>query len=276
MELSVVIASHQDSLGLYLTLFSVIQQLEKVDFDWEVIVAADAGTDYKYEKQPNVKVLRLRMGSPQGTRDSGIRAAKYNNVLCIESHVIVSDICKFLDRYLEIEPAMLFPTRIAEGPEQFNVYGTETDWDGNLWFKRTLYSPPKSTLRFYRVPQFGHSCFMIDRQKYLDIGGYTDLLTGWGGEEVMLCLRFWMLGYDCWQTKDIWHAHFLDNRGAGNAMASSNFTRNFQIVKYVLSGERGNLNLTPEMLAERQRIKNGPFEGDLQKLRLYFKREGIG
>jgi hypothetical protein len=275
VDLSVVIASHQDPLGLYLTTFAVIEQLSKTNLTWEIVLACDGGTPYKWEKQPNVRCLRIRTGSPQGTRDAGIRAAQAERILCIESHVIVSDIASFLEAHKALGGAMTFPARIGEGPEMFNVFGTETDWDGNLWFKRTLYFPQNGK-EPYRVPQFGHSCFMINKSNYVNVGGYTDLLTGWGGEESLLCLKFWMLGYELWQTPNVWHAHYLDNRGAGTAMASENFTRNFAIGKYVLTGKvSSGLQVTTPIRLERDFIMAGPFGGDIEKLKIYFKERGI-
>ena len=168
---------------------------------------------------------------------------------------------------------MTFPARVGEGTSLFYVYGTTTNLDGNLWFKQTLYSPLSD--KPYRVPQFGHSCFMLDRDAYMAVGGYTDLLTGWGGEESLLCLKFWMLGYTLWQTPNIRHAHYLADRTNG-AMQSDAFARNFQIAKYVLTGNVSDgLQVTGPMHAERQRIMDGPFQGDINKLRAYFRAEGI-
>ena len=275
MGLSIVVATHADPLGLYLTVFSVIQQMaSKQDMDWEIVIAADGGSEYKWEKIPNVRCLRIRTGSPQGTRDAGIRAAKYNDILCIESHVVVSDIRLLLAEHKKLGGAMTFPARIAEGPEMYEVYKTETDWDGNLWFKRTIYQAPSGEP--YRVPQFGHSCFMIDKKEYEVVGGYTDLLTGWGFEEPLLCLKFWMLGRTCWQVPSICHSHFLDNRGAGAAMASEPFQKNAQIVKYVIAGiVSPGLQVTAAMQEERRRIEAGPFGGDLNKLKEHMKEQGI-
>lgn len=283
MDLSVVIASHANPQGLYLTALSVIEQLSKTTLTWEVILSCDGGSPWKWEKLSNVKCLRIQTGSPQGTRDAGIRAAQAATVLVLEDHVVVSDIACFLETYKAInmvregKAVIVFLARVAEGPEMFNVYGTETDFDGNLWYKRTLYCPKSG--QPYRVPQFGHSCFMLNRDAYIAVGGYTDLLTGYGGEEPFLCLKFWMLGYECWQDPHIWHAHYLSDHGMGDAMASEQFTKNFDIMKYVIAGRippRGRmLALFPELQQERQKIMDGPFEGDMNKLREYFKREGI-
>jgi glycosyl transferase family 7 (putative galactosyltransferase) len=240
---------------------------------WEIVVAADGGTEQQWEKLKNVRCIRIRTGSPQGTRDAGIREAAAATVLVVEDHVIISDVRAFYDLHKAVGGAMTFPARIGEGTSMFGVYGTTTNWDGNLWFKQTLYSYPLDR-HTYRVPQFGHSCFMLDRNAYLAVGGYTDLLKGWGGEESHLCLKFWMMGYQLWQTALIWHAHFLADR-TGGAMLSEDFQKNFKIVKFVISGDSAGLQVTPPMLVERQRIKDGPFKGDINLLREHFKREGI-
>lgn len=273
MDLSVVIASHANTQGCYLTVFALVFQLQKTNLQWEIIVVADGGTEYLWEKLPNVRCLRIRTGSPQGTRDAGIRAAQAATVLVIEDHVVVNDVASFLEAHRQLGGAMTFPARVGEGTPLNNVYGTTTNFDGNLWFKKTLYSPLSD--KPYRVPQFGHSCFMLDRAAYLAVGGYTDLLTGWGFEEPLLCLKFWMLGYTLWQTPNVGHAHFLADR-TGGAMQSDAFIHNSWIVKYVLTGiVTYGLRLNANIEAERQRIMNGPFKGDINKLRAYFRAEGI-
>jgi hypothetical protein len=273
MALSVVVASHANPQGCYLTVFALLFQLQKTSLEWEIIIAADGGSETMWEKLPNTRCLRIRSGSPQGTRDAGIREARYATVLVIEDHVLVNDIASLCEAHIALGGAMTFPARIGEGTALNNVYGTTTNFDGNLWFKRTIYSPLSD--KPYRVPQFGHSCFMLDRAAYLAVGGYTNLLTGWGFEEPLLCLKFWMLGYTLWQVPSIGHAHFLADR-TGGAMQTEQFQKNFAITKYVLTGNiSSGLQVTAAMREERQRIENGPFRGDINKLRAYLRAEGI-
>lgn len=271
--LSVVITTHNDPLGLYLTYFSLVQQLETSGLEWEIVIAADGGSEYKWEKQPNTRCLRIQTGSPQGTRDAGIKHAKYPAILCVESHVIVSNVKTWLEKHCAKKAAISFPARIGEGPEMFNVYGSLTDWDGKLWYKHHLY---QSQGEAYKVAQFGHSAFILNRDEYISSGGYTTLLKGWGGEEPLLCLKFWMLGKECWFFPDIWHAHYLTPNAHGSAMVSEDYAKNFKIVKFLITGQAPpGLFLTPEILAERKRICEGPFAGDVTKLREYFKQEGV-
>jgi hypothetical protein len=272
VDISIVVATCRNPQGCYLTVFALLQQMQNLGLDYEIIIAADGGTEYQWEKVPNVRCLRIHAGSPQGTRDSGIRAAQAESILVIEDHVVVSDIKSLLNAHNSLLGAMTFPSRRGEGTSLFDVYGTTTNWDGNLWFKQTIYAP---NAKPHRVPQFGHSCFMVSKAAYRAVGGYTDLLIGYGGEETLLCLKFWMMGFTCWQVPSIWHNHFLSDHGMGGAMLSDQYQKNFAITKYVLTGSASNLIVTPAMKLERDRICSGPFGGDINLLRAFMQREGI-
>ncbi len=268
--LSVVITSFHDPATAYLTAFAVKAQLDKAELPYEVILVADGGTEYKWEKQ-NFTCLRVNTGSPQGSRDVGIRAAKFNDVLVLEAHVVVSDITKLLLEHQYLRAAITYPIRSGEGPELFNVFAHATDWDGNLWHQKLIYSPIRS--KPYPVAQFGASCFMLDRNWYLGSGGYTNLLKGWGGEEPFLPLKAWMLGRECWQVPSVTHYHYLT---VGAHAEKPHLVDNLAIVGYVIAGRLApGLKITPEMEAERQRIKRGPYSGDLLNLRSVMRAKEV-
>lgn len=260
--LSVIITSCHDHATAYLTAFAVKCQLDKAELPYEIIIVTDGGTEHKWEKQ-GFTCLRVNTGSPQGSRDLGIKAAKFNDVLVLESHVIVSDIPKLLLEHQYLRSAITYPIRRAEGPEQLDVYAHVTDWDDNLWHKKLVYSPVSE--KPHRVAQFGASCFMLDRSWYLESGGYTDLLKGWGGEEPFLPLKAWMLGRECWQVPSVAHYHHLT---VGAHAEKPYLEANLAVVAYVIAGRRKpGLKITPEVEAERRRICAGPYQGDLDKLR---------
>lgn len=271
--ISVVITSHHDEEGLYLTYWAAKRQLEMVSH--EFIIVADGGTPVKWEKQEATRCYRGVYGSPQASRDYGIRHAKGDHVVVLESHVVVSDIVTLVRDHTEAGATITFPIRIAEGPEQFNVYGQHTDWDGNLWHKQLIYRQIDPYTP-YRTSQFGNSCFVIDRFWYIRNGGYTDLMKGWGGEEPFICLKAWMLGGSCWQTPLVWHAHHLSIGAHGDSMASADYAKNFAILKYVITGKvTPGFVPSPEVEQERQRICAGPFAGDVARLREYFRSKDI-
>ena len=283
MELSVVIASHRQPLGLYLTVFSVIEQLTKTRLSWEIVIAADGGDPSKWENLPNVRCLRIQTGSPQGTRDAGIRAAASDTVLVMEDHTVVSDIGSLLNLHKALGGAITVPYRVGETGEFFSSYGYTIDWDRSFWVKTTQYRPQGG--QPYRIAGFGHAVFMVSKSWYLSSGGYCLEMKGWGGEEVPLTLKAWHLGREVWMVPSVWHAHFLTAGAHGGTDQSEDFKRNFCIGAYVCGGDGYLLNAqqhynyalhkNPAIEAERQRICAGQFGGDLDKLREFFKREGI-
>ena len=271
--LSVVITSCHDDKAAYLTAFSIAAQLEQLQAPHEIIIVADGGTPLKWENK-GFRCLRGSFGSPQASRDAGIKAARYADVLLLESHVVLDDVAKLLIEHQYQHAALTFCSRRAEGPEMFDVYGSTVDWEKTLWYKRLLYEP--FAQQPYRIGQFGHSCFMLDREWYLSSGGYTDLMKGWGAEEPFLCLKAWMLGRECWFVPGVAHYHFLSAGAHADQILGQDerYKRNFQILNYVIAG-RPMLGATPGIEAERQKMVQGPFGGDIERLRQYFEREGV-
>ncbi len=282
MEISVVVATFQDPLGLHMTVFALIEQLQKTDLTWEIVIAADGGEPTKWEHLPNVRCLRINTGSPQGTRDAGIRAAKYSNVLCVESHVIVSDIETWLLEHIGTKAAISFSARIGESSEMFSSFGYEMDWDSTFWSKRTIYSSFSENP--YRIVGFGHAAFMIDRDWYEQAGYFLEM-KGFGGEEPDLNLLVWHTGREVWMIPSVTHAHYLTPGAHVDSLNSVELRRNFCIAAYEHGGQ-GYLQKVEKHFGYRLRknesieqrrklVCGGKFGGDLDGLRNYFKEEGI-
>lgn len=286
--ISIVIATHLDSEGLYLSVFAALEQLEKTDLEWEIVICADGGDPNKWEQaHDNIRCIRLtggnRTGSPQGTRDIGIREAKYKNVMCIDSHVIVSDIKKWVLEHERLNAALSFPAMVGGSSEMWKMYGSIFDWDGSFWYKHVLYKP--ESREPYRILETSHSGFMVDRDFYISNGGYTNLQVGYGGEETFLGLKAWMLGRENWLIPQIWHAHYQPAGRNEGAESQPNYRKNFMLAAYVFGGQkylekaesyyRDKLQITPEIQKERLRICAGPFNGNLDKLRNYCEQEKI-
>lgn len=277
MSLSVVVAANKDPRGLYLTVFSIWQQLCASHIGpFEIIIVADGGTDYKWEKLSNVRCLRVNTGSPQGTRDFGIRAARYKTILCIESHVIVSDVPKWLVTHAWLDCTLSFSRRIGETAEMFDSFGYVMDLDRSFWYQRTLYTPPKHDTP-YPIQGFGHAAFMIDRDFYIKNGGYCLEMRGWGGEEPDVNLLVWHMGGTVRMIPSVWHAHHL--LPGAHAEQTDDYRRNFCIAAYEHGGleylrkvegyYNYKLQIIPAIEARRQHICTGIFRGDLNRLRDY-------
>ena len=289
-QVSVMIATHNNPEGLYLSVFAALEQLEKSNLEWEIVICADGGAAEKWEQaHSNIRCLRYgggnRLGSPQATRDAGIRGCNYKNVLCIDSHVVVSEIQKWVLEHERLKAAISFPAMVGTSLEMFKIYGNKMDWEGSFWNVLTYPTPKNGQFAPFRVCQCAHSGFMVDRDWYLKDGGYTLEQKGYGGEEPYLALLAWMMGREVWFIPSVWHAHYMPtsrNEGAGQ---TPDFVRNFLLCAYVFGGQkyldlvsqtlRGRLVINNEISRLRDKVCKGPFGGDLDLLRTYFQREGI-
>jgi hypothetical protein len=206
-------------------------------------------------------------------------------VLCIDSHVIVSDIEKWVHEHERLGAAISFPAMVGVGAENFKIYGNQMDFDRCFWNVLT-YSKPKSWEPF-QVCQCAHSAFIVDKNWYLRDGGYTLEQKGYGAEEPLLALLAHMMGEKVYLIPSVWHAHFMPigrNDGAGE---TEDFARNFMIAAYIIGGSEylakvcqyfswaQPLKINPEIQKRRNLICGGPFHGDLNLLRHHFKKEGI-
>lgn len=194
-------------------------------------------------------------------------------------------------------------------------YGYGVDWCGNLWSKDHQTEPlvtrngvTQKSDGPYRAAMMGHGGICVSREKYFAVGGYWLVQRGWGGEESHLSLKCWMLGQETWADPRVYHWHYMAHRRGEEVFLDREHVRNFLISAYALGGEKylnqcffkyttaRNVHATPEAARsaaptdpyrdlfesapaeaqeERARICAGPFGGDLDRLREFFRTEGI-
>lgn len=308
--ISVVVPCHCDGEGAYLTLCSARSQADFHGIPAEFILVNDHGTDPTVNSaEPQllgVTVFNGRWGSPQASRDRGIRAANHPWVLCLDSHVILS--VGALPALLDVAQAqpkagLVFPAMTLFSAEPKHL-GYSIAWDSHLWHNGYLTHTPeqiergmkaKGPYQPFRLGIASHGAFLVNREAYLQTGGYTLEQRGWGGEETYLGLMMWLMGWESWMVPGEYHWHYTGNRRAhGLVSKSAEYVRNFLVAAYLLGGMR---QLTVAQLwfssrcvdpiglmlkevvntcaAERNRIEAGPFGGDLLRLTEFFAQEGI-
>lgn len=298
--LSVVIPSWQDKKGLYLTYTSAFAQLEASGIGHEFIVVADGGIDIPFEQNPDTKVLRGSFGSPQHSRDAGIRAARFPYVVCLDSHVSCGPglFNSLLFTAKSTEAAAVFPA-MAFYQRRALSYSRKIDWMYGLHVAQAL--PRPQSEQPHRIADACHGVFLLNREKYVAAGGYSLEQKGWGGEEEYLNLKFWMLGEECWMVPNVYHWHYTaeSRRSDADRMRSAEYARNYMLASYVLGGERylyksAGCFVSPQkenyaaaraafvgiprdatIKADRAKVEAGPFGGDLDRLRAHFKSQDI-
>lgn len=297
--ISVVIPTRDDPEGAYLTAGAAYTQLERYGQQFEIIFVVDSGptNDHKDPGEfSNASTVYVRHGSPQGARHEGIMRARGSKVFCLDSHVVLSQ--GFFEDALEVmNKAVGIPTAMVFAPLVFRnrrspAYGYAVNWGLDFW-NGGYHNQPKHKDTAYSIACAGHGAFLVDREAYVHTGGYTLEQKGWGGEETFLCLKFWMLGYQCAILPQHYQWHYMKPGRNSATNTTEEFAMNFCIAAYAIGGlpacqpifewfgrRHSRLRdrwheITQRSQTERAKILNGPYKGNLEALRAHFKREGI-
>jgi GT2 family glycosyltransferase len=59
------------------------------------------------------------------------------------------------------------------------------------------------------VPTLGGGFMAMRRELLDDTGGFDEGMAQWGSEDVELCIRYWLLGYEVWVVPDVTVLHYF-------------------------------------------------------------------
>ena len=201
MRYSVVIPSYNEGERLAQTVRSIIST---ATCQTEIVVVDDGSDDRSADALRNIRTRRhvvrvLRNPKRSGvavSRANGMDAAHGDWLLCIDAHN------RFPRRWQQaIEDA----ARQLDGGYGY-LLGPELQY-GHYYLTGTYYPAPdlypvqlpqQVASKPYQAMSLPGACHVIRRDYYHDIGGYDRcMLPPWGGEDMELSLRVWMLGGEC-------------------------------------------------------------------------------
>lgn len=205
--LSIVIPNYNGVQLFPHTLPTVFQALEHIALPCEVIVADDCSTDtsiqYLQEQYPQIRVVQNPVNSGFSvTSNNGIATAAYPYVLLLNSDVkLEADYFHYLFSYFEDNTTFGVAGRIIgwednilqDGAKYPNFHGVKIKTSGNY------------LLESERDMQFGlfsmylsGACALLDKEKFLQCGGFNELFSPFYVEDYELSLRAWRLGWKCY------------------------------------------------------------------------------
>lgn len=316
MKLAVVIPSYNDAQGLWFTVAAARVDLE-ADFapdEYEIIGVVDGPDDEETQilhgmrQQGTCRMMRSDTRTPQKNRHAGLLATEAPYVFFLDSHVVPSR--GYFKRLLMT--AEETGAAIVHGAHSFwsdgRTYAYAMDWKNHFW-SHCGEALPQRTDGPYRIGIAGHGGIVVNREKYLSVGGYWDALQGWGGEEPQLNFKLWMMGHEAYLDPRVYHWHLMVPRRHRVAeQLTAGYVRNFLLVAYATGGQKyldavhmfytqsmthyatieeamaapprdpwqDVFDRIPEEAAqERELICRGPYGGNLDALRDYFRKEGI-
>lgn len=205
--ISVVIPNYNGVRLFEHTLPTVVETLRHAGKPYEIIVVDDCSTDasveYLRQHYPEVRILQNSVNSGFSvTANKGIRAAAYDKVLLLNSDV------KLTPGYFDNQ------YKYFDKPDTFGVMGRIVGWDDDKIQDGAKYpyyhgSKIKTSGNYllkdealmqdglYSMYLSGANAF-IDKEKFLQIGGFNELFSPFYVEDYELSLRAWRLGYKCY------------------------------------------------------------------------------
>ena len=215
MKLSVIIPNRNDTVMLGVTVRTCLEELKSIDNDGEIVIVDNSDEDiWKIIKTVNVSPINLgyvEEGKIQllhqpypclySARQTGIERARGKYVYNIDSHTIIGhnsllDLVNFMESRKDEKIGMGFApigwmsqhhthARHDIRVDQGTVFG---NWG------RQYDKPTKICWNF--------GSRIVNREWFLKVhGGYDFFATkrvAWGGGEMYIPIKSWLLGYECW------------------------------------------------------------------------------
>ena len=189
------------------TLPTVFEALENIKLPYEVIVADDCSTDnsveWLKENYPSIKIVLNKINSGFSvTCNHGVAAAVYDKILLLNSDVKLTPFYFHNQlKYFDDEKTFGVMGRIIgweddiiqDGAKYPYFQGAKIKTSGNYILKDV--GAMKNGL--YTIYLSGANA-LIDKEKFLMIGGFNEMFSPFYVEDYELSLRAWRLGFTCW------------------------------------------------------------------------------
>lgn len=194
-EVSLIIPTLNEGENLSMTIESIQATITGA---YELIVVDNGSTDdstafIEQASDPRIRLLKTgeRLGVA-GARNYGAAFAESNILIFIDAHMLFPQnwLMPVLDVLHEESVRLVVPAVSAWGNPYALGYGIS--WKGEKLEPKWL---GKQSSDPYTVPLAG-GCFQaFHRTFFYEIGGYDPGMTNFGSEDLEICLRVWLLGY---------------------------------------------------------------------------------
>lgn len=278
MVFSIVISARNEFPQIVFTIQSIINDLETflTPDEWEIIVVSNCSDDERTWRfvaerglhyHGDVRFILDPIAGNVTSRNKGAKIAKGKYLVFSDAHMsyplgtfkrlletikesggIVHGTVQWLGGYKPSQPSVQYSLKIGE-----KLWGTwnmalvkEDDW-------------------FY-IPCSGHCFLGVEREQFLSFGGYNGYFRCYGGGELYLALKWWMLGKPVVVDPRIVSYHL--SAGRGYSYHQDDLIHNMMLLGYAL-----NADALGERVYIRYLDKSGVNREHLNKLHDQAKRE---
>lgn len=209
MDLSLVIANRNDTIMLNLTIVSILEAFKAFKGDCEIVLVDNsdkAMIDAVRQSVPpglfrsnKVRWIQQDFSCLFTARETGIKEAKADVVMCIDSHMllghnIIKDSMEFMSspppRLAFAHPPCSWAERGGAGRHYRDLHPQSKNAD--TWF--TVHDEPRK-MSWKGMP------WLCYKDRFKEINGYgvfAEKRLSWGGGDFYLAVKPWLLGFENW------------------------------------------------------------------------------
>lgn len=244
MEVSVVISARNEFPNIVHTVHSIVNDLETFlkPGDFEIIIVDNGSTDpqswrFLMERgmfyHRTIRVLHDPIMGNVTARNKGAAIAKGKYLFFSDAHMsyrvgsfkaliraiderggIVHPLVQWMGGYEPSQPSYQYTIKLGE-----KIWGT---WNN--------YVPVLG--KSFAIPVSGHCCLGMKRSEFLELGGYNPFFRCYGGGELYLDLKWWMLGLGVSVVPDAVGYHL--SAGRGYSFVQNDLIHNMMLMAFAL------------------------------------------
>lgn len=247
MVVSVVISARDEFPNVVHTIHSIVNDLETFlrPDQMEVILVDNGSKDdksWRFIAERGMffhRTVRILLDPVMGNvtaRNKGAKIAKGKYLFFSDAHMSYKiGSFKAMIEAIDETGGMVHPPvqwmggyEPSEPSHQYTIKLGEKIW--GTW-NRMIVSRDKA---FY-IPICGHCCLGMLREQFLDFGGYNDYFRCYGGGEVYLDMKWWMMG-SC--VSSVPHAlGYHLSAGRGYSFVQNDLIHNMMLMAYALGAD---------------------------------------
>lgn len=249
LDISVVIPHRGPDLGLWSTIHSCHQDLERTNLTAKYIVVTNGEKKLSHELAQcldalsHAGLIEKHIHSeepltPPAARQQGAAAASGRYLAFFDNHCIVTK-DYFVRAVMDMEQYgmdMLHSTTLFYAKGIVN-YEYKLRLNYNFWAESCLL--PRIAHKPYEIAVAGHGGFLVRKSVWDEVGGYgpDGLFVGYGGEELLFDLKMRRYGKNNWIDPKLIHYHYTGERGYARQYTDDYYT-NMLVTANVIGGEK--------------------------------------
>lgn len=247
MDFTVVIASRKDTQGLWLTIHSIEQELDrghrKYEYEYAIVtndgkISGDLNTLLYHVKQSGKLGFHQHSEEPISAptaRQIATENSQGDVLFFFDSHCLVGaeyfDIA-FQD-FEEFSPDILHTNTtfyVSDKDHYHYRWKFENGWAESEVLIDNPYKP-------YKIGAAGHGAFAALKSSWDEIGGYWKGFREYAGEELYISGKAWEMGKTVWLDPTWRHLHYCGDRGYRRHFTDQYYVNNMMTMN-IIGGEK--------------------------------------